>query len=281
MTALVRIVGGLLEIRCYRRRCSTAYGLRHHESFQNLCNNAENDTLRRGWYWIRHYIGRLGSWSVASRFVVAIARQNPQLLENFQVMPVSKIGRTATRVTHEHMSLKRALLRTLSNYNSELHDSKVQALQSASGNYLAARFMENYNDPKFVPRVNAETLMMEHFYFNQLQFFGNGRYIGCSKPSCYCCNLYLRCHPGNFEARPCHGNFGVRWCPPVEVGEGDVNKQNHAAIMQKRMSSTSPATLSLDYSLAHTIAYTCAIQRPRCPGCPSWLRHSYHDHVFR
>ncbi len=42
----------------------------------------------------------------------------------------------------------------------------------------------------YLKEVHAETLMMEHFYFNQLHFFGNDRYIGCSKPSCYYCDLW-------------------------------------------------------------------------------------------
>ena len=94
-------------------------------------------------------------------------------------------------------------------------------MQSVSNDDLAARLTKNYTDPNFVPKVHAETLMVEHFYFNQLHFFGNDRYIGCSKPSCYCCDLYLRNHPGNFEARPSHGNVWVKWCLPFEADEED------------------------------------------------------------
>jgi hypothetical protein len=225
----------MLETRSHQQRCITAYYLRHQESFRRLSQNAEKDISRRAWYWIRHYIGRLGSWFVASRFVVAIARRTPQLFEQFQVAPVSRIGNTATRILDEDISVGKALLRTLPGYNSELVDLRIRTMQSVSSDDLAARFTKNYTDPNFVPKVHAETLMMEHFYFNQLQFFGNDRYIGCSKPSCYCCDLYLRNHPGNFEARPCHGNVWVKWCLPFEVDEQDVRKQIHAARMQKRI----------------------------------------------
>lgn len=200
----------MLGTRCHQQRCSTAYGLRHHESYRTLCENADSDISKHAWYWIRHYIGRLGSWFVASKFMVAIARQNPRVFENFQVIPVSRISETAIRAVDEDTSLKQALLRTLPDYNSELVDLRVRILQSTSNDDLAARFKRIHKDPKFVPKVHAEALMMEHFYSNQLRFFGNDRYIGCSKPSCYCCDLYLRCHPGNFEARPCHGNVWVK-----------------------------------------------------------------------
>ena len=234
-TALFDGIKEMLAIPCHQQRCSTAYGLRYHEYFRNLSKNAESDTPERAWYWIRHYIGRLGSWFVAARFLVAIARQNPQLLENFKVIPVNRIGRIATRVLDEDMSIGQALLRTLPRYNSELIDLRTRTLQSTSSDNLASRFMKNYRDPNSIPRVHAETLMVEHFYFNELHFFGNDRYIGCSKPSCYCCDLYLRHHPGNFETRPCHGNVWVKWCLPFEVDEGDLSKHIHAAKMHKRI----------------------------------------------
>jgi hypothetical protein len=167
--------------------------------------------------------------------LVAIARRTPQLFKQFQVAAVRRIGKIATRILDENMSLSEALLRTLPGYNSELVDLRIRTMQAASNDDLAARFMENFTDPNFVPKVHAETLIMEHFYFNQLHFFENDRYIGCSKPSCYCCDLYLRNHPGNFVARPSHGNVWVKWCPPFEVDEENVSKQMHAVKMQKRI----------------------------------------------
>lgn len=203
---LIDSISEILKTRFHQQRCSTAYDLRHQEYFRRLSRNTEKDISKRAWYWIRHYIGRLGSWFGASRFVVIIARRTPQLLEQIQVAPVRRIGRTATRILDEDMSVGKALLRTLPEYNSELVNLRIRTIQSASNDDLAARFITNYTDPNFVPKVHAEMLMMEHFYFNQLQFFENDRYIGCSKPSCYSCDLHLRNHPGDSEARPCHGN---------------------------------------------------------------------------
>lgn len=256
----------MLETKFHRQRCTTAYDLRHREYFRRLSRNAEKDISKRAWYWIRHYIGRLGSWFVASRFVVAIARRTPQLFEQFQVTSVRRIGKTATRILDEDMSLSEALLRTFPGYNSELVDLKIHSMQSASNDDLAARFMRNYTDPYFVPKVHAETLMMEHFYFNQLHFFGNDRYVGCSKPSCYCCDLYLRNHPGDFEARPSHGNVWVKWCLPFEVHEEDLSKQTHAVTMRKRIliniiRDLESRLLSGTYGHVHLCDSTTALSR--------------------
>jgi hypothetical protein len=266
VSVLINGIKEMLETRFHQQRCITAYDLRHQDYFRRLSQNAEKDISKRAWYWIRHYIGRLGSWFVASKFVVAVARRTPQLFKQFQVAPVRRIGKTATRILDEDMSLSEALLRTLPGYNSELVDLRIRTMQSASNDDLGARFMENYTDPNFVPKVHAETLMVEHFYFNQLHFFGNDRYIGCSKPSCYCCDLYLRNHPGNFEARPSHGNVWVKWCLPFEADEEDVGKRTHAVKMQKKIllniiRDLESRLLSGTYEHVHLCDSTTALSR--------------------
>jgi hypothetical protein len=79
---------------------------------------------------------------------------------------VRRIGKTAIRILDEDMSVGKALLRTLPEYNSELVNLRIRTIQSASNDDLAARFKTNYTDPNFVPKVHAKMLMMEHFYFN-------------------------------------------------------------------------------------------------------------------
>jgi hypothetical protein len=57
--------------------------------------------------------------------------------------------------------------------------------------------------------AKARTLGKEHIHVNRVSFVGNERYIGCSKPFCYCCNLYASFHPGLCLPRPCHGNTWI------------------------------------------------------------------------
>ena len=68
--------------------------------------------------------------------------------------------------------------------------------------------------------VHAELLLADHFHRNNLQFWdGNDRYIGCSKPTCYLCDAYLRNHPAAFAVPRSHQKIYVGWrCPDVPEG---------------------------------------------------------------
>jgi hypothetical protein len=75
-----------------------------------------------------------------------------------------------------------------------------------------------YKDKNFRPRVHAELIILEKFYDGQLEFVDRDRYIGCSKPACYCCYYYICAHPGNFVRPACHNNIYLNWRPP-DIGD--------------------------------------------------------------
>jgi OTT_1508-like deaminase len=66
-------------------------------------------------------------------------------------------------------------------------------------------------------RVHAELLVADHFFRNNLHFLGGrDRYIGCSKPSCYLCDAYLRNHPAGFAVARSHQKIYTTWrCPDI------------------------------------------------------------------
>lgn len=88
-------------------------------------------------------------------------------------------------------------------------------------------FSENFTDDRLKGRVHVEVFMFEHFYFNNMRPWGREKYIGCSKPACYCCSLYFRFHPGNFVLRPPHNNVYVRWIPPLMTRLGETTERKH------------------------------------------------------
>ena len=98
------------------------------------------------------------------------------------------------------------------------HESLMQSLQALLSD-TEQGFIEIYRDPSFKPMIHAEIAMVDHFYRNQLDFHGSERYIGCSKPSCFCCEITLRHHPLRPSLRPAHGNLWIKWSlPAVHVG---------------------------------------------------------------
>lgn len=79
---------------------------------------------------------------------------------------------------------------------------------------LYSRFMSFYKDRNFLPRVHCEINLLEYFYTKRLPFVDSDRYIGCSKPACYCCLLYIRNYPGCFVEPTSHQKIYLNWRPP-------------------------------------------------------------------
>lgn len=87
---------------------------------------------------------------------------------------------------------------------------------------FADRFLERKGGHPHDTIIHAETALAQFFYLHELQFVFQDRYIGCSKPSCYACSIYLSKHPGNFVQRPSHGNAWFRWYPPRSTSGSDA-----------------------------------------------------------
>lgn len=98
-------------------------------------------------------------------------------------------------------------------------------------------FSENFTDDRLMGRVHAEVFLMEQFFFNKFRFCGGEKYIGCSKPCCYCCSLYIRFHPGNFVLRPAHNIVYVTWIPPLMAGLNEESKRKHNLDIMNQMNA--------------------------------------------
>ena len=64
-------------------------------------------------------------------------------------------------------------------------------------------------------RVHAELLLIDHFERNSCNFLGqDDKYIGCSKPACYLCHMYIAQHPSRYTIPASHNKVYVCWRPP-------------------------------------------------------------------
>ena len=181
-----------------------------------LCKRHNVHSSRGIWSDIRHYIGRLGSWTKAAKVLIRGAQRFPQVVENAQVKIVEPNGPTDLPDKAHIRDVKSALGRMLPATQSSLVAELNQILEDANSIAQVERqFHEAYSTIN--PRAHAELLVLEHFHLNGFEFVADDKYIGCSKPSCYCCHIYLQCHPGNFTPRPCHGNLWIHWAPPIPL----------------------------------------------------------------
>lgn len=164
---------------------------------------------------VRHYIGRLGSHVSAARILVDSARQLPSLFDDFEIAVVR--GQASppgpTPLGHK-VTFDGIVNRMGSADDKELSELRAALEHMNSTHDLGARFCAGYESKNFQPRVHAELILLEYFYSHRLEFMDGDRYIGCSKPACYCCWLYIRAHPGRFAEPACHNKIWLNWSPP-------------------------------------------------------------------
>jgi len=179
---------------------------------------------------VRHYIGRLATHVKTVRVLISAALKFPDLflgpeIEVVQCQPISILPpelrkkTTLGQIAHRMISNNEPLLLEIQRRLQELD----QALD------IERIVRKEYAEKNFKPRVHAELILLEHFYRNRasLDFVANDPYIGCSKPACYCCILYIRSHPGQFVEPATHQNIYLNWMPPTSSwGVGDLLSEN-------------------------------------------------------
>ena len=205
----------IVEIDDNPKMCAAAYAFRRSRSMEQLSNKINDTSDPAIWTAIRHYIGRLGSWNKASKFVLKYCRRFPDYISNFSVEHLPSPKPLSTPEIFQELDLRSVLEEVLPSFKIDLIELRLQECRDSQGQSIADKFAEYVGRPKFRPRVHCELVLLEHFHSQSLDFWGPDRYIGCSKPSCYCCNLYIEHHPGTYVRRPCHGNVWPKWSPPM------------------------------------------------------------------
>jgi hypothetical protein len=167
------------------------------------------------WYNICHYIGRLGAWTRAVKVVVYFVRNDPESVRNFQAEPLISPPPVspppADRKTHLDGVVKRMLPREIGRAEKMIKELRASTAPIFD---LEKEFLIHYKSKTFRPRAHAEILLLEKFSTQGLAFYGEDNFVGSSKPSCYCCDLYFRFHRGAIATRPTHGHVWPNWCLP-------------------------------------------------------------------
>jgi hypothetical protein len=82
-------------------------------------------------------------------------------------------------------------------------------------------------------RVHAELLLIDHFERTGCNFLDtHEKYIGCSKPACYLCHMYIAQHPSRYVVPACHNKLYLAWRSP-DVFAGDTSGTVSAAAQEK------------------------------------------------
>ena len=184
---------------------------------------------------LRHYIGRLGFHVKAAKTLVAAAKSFPAFFDDFEIeyLPSSKPVESPPPMD-ELTTLDGIVGRMLKNENTPKVPYYRDALNAMDTKLqIYQRLKNEYRNPAFLPRVHAELILLEHFYKSGNDFVDGDKYIGCSKPACYCCYHYISAHPGNFVRPASHNKTYLCWRPPDIVdddAEGSAMKHRRDII---------------------------------------------------
>ncbi|KLJ10706.1 hypothetical protein EMPG_13929 [Blastomyces silverae] len=75
-------------------------------------------------------------------------------------------------------------------------------------------------------QTHAELLLINYIERHEEIRETNDKYIGCSKPACYLCHLYIRHHPGKYSLPDTSNKLYVKWrIPDIDSGDKDVKTE--------------------------------------------------------
>ena len=208
--------------------CHAAHQFKQRKKLMHLLRLHGSAEDRSPWSSVWHFIGRLGSWFGKCQQLALAIYQFPQLLDGATCEFLALPKEVKLPIDHSKADLSSALKRMLPAGEQQVVVSLYEQLSGIRLFDIPGVFRENITKDGLTGRVHAEVFLLEHFYLHKFQFLMREKYVGCSKPSCYCCSLYMRYHPWNVVMRPAHNNVFVKWVPPLisRLEEEPVRKHN-------------------------------------------------------
>ncbi|KAI0012585.1 hypothetical protein F4779DRAFT_567224 [Xylariaceae sp. FL0662B] len=164
---------------------------------------------------VRHRLGRLAHHVRAPKEIIDDSAVLFSLFDTYKVCLVEPMPSNTRPEADSLTELASILERMLPADDPKLKEYG-ESLTFLDQEYdIAKRVRGTYGDKNFQPRIHAEIQVLEHFYRNQLSFAADDRYIGCSKPACYCCHLYFRHHQSKPVEPESHQKIYLNWGVPA------------------------------------------------------------------
>jgi hypothetical protein len=216
--------------------CHLAYQQRSSHCMKTLQNHigegpealTESESRKQAFVLTRHYLGRLGSHLRAAKVLVAAGSRMPGLLDSCAVRPRQSPKPPSLPPPTDHLTTLTGILGRMLPKGSRDIAQYQEALAVMNTKFkLQDRLIDVYQDKSFRPRVHAELNLLDYFYSENLAFVDDDKFIGCSKPACYCCYHYICQHPGGFVRPPSHGVRYLNWRPPDLPDTAGEQEQNH------------------------------------------------------
>lgn len=169
---------------------------------------------------LRHFIGRLGNHVQIVKVLLAGAHRFPGLIEDCHFNVVNgPASPTLPPPPRAKLTIAGIVRRMISGDEELAKDLEARLVSLDDALEIERLIRQEYGEKSLKPRVHAELILLGHYYRERdaLQFYDNDRYIGASKPACYCCYLYIREHPGDFVQPATHQKIYLNWLPPEQL----------------------------------------------------------------
>ncbi|KAK0888252.1 hypothetical protein LTR02_016481 [Friedmanniomyces endolithicus] len=163
---------------------------------------------------IRHYVGRLCAPKRAAKLLIYAAASHPHIFCGFAIRRQNPGPVLRRPDLHAGLTLAGISGRMFPSNSADLiiFREGLQMLEEKGS--IMSRVLEHYRSKDWRPRIHAELTLLEALHDSRCMFFGNDKYIACSKPACFCCYHYIGYHSGSFIRPPCHNKVYINWQPP-------------------------------------------------------------------
>lgn len=208
----------LLQLETYRDISTAAYRLRCSQDYLELKDHIARNPGDPESRHIRHYLGRLASWAKSVDFVVQASHSHSLIQAPIKIreLPSQRSTILAGPIQKKALdALVASLFRAGVDGARELCESRWLPVLDI--------YTKRWQSLKLKTAVHAEIIILDYFHRHRLPFAHGKRYIGCSKPSCFCCGVYMASHPLRLEQRPCHNNVWVKWTIPRRSRHGFID----------------------------------------------------------
>lgn len=213
---------------------------------------------------VKHHVGRLGSSMRAAKHIARIAICHPELFANFDVheclakplwdrrtLPAApaSLGEIADLIGESQPELCENVLAALNRRNVDFETEKQHNIEAGVDSRrnvdvdILSQLKKAKRDADGRLKVHCEIPLLEDMHATGAQFFGNDRFIGCSKSACFCCYHYIVNHPGGFVPPPCHMKTWLKWNLPDAGISSLTGGQVQDRVLQKVLRQLRKAAL--------------------------------------
>ena len=168
-----------------------------------------------------HLLYKLGKHiHITKRLIEAAVSLSHDFVEGITIQTLPSSTEVSLPFTREQATIENTIHRMFS--RSEDQNDFFARLQSIWEPSQLTELLREHHTTK--TRVHAELLLIDHFDKHRYTFLDNNdKYVGCSKPACYLCHAYIKCHPGCYTVPPSHQKLYVGWRVP------DISPQDPAS----------------------------------------------------